>query len=70
MSKYGCYNRAPFHPHYHVQDGYNPMSKPEAGTRTPKIVQQASFAHGADCKYTKSDLGKTDPKCAGCKWKA
>lgn len=69
-NRYGCYDRAPFHPHYHVQDGYNPMSKPEAATRSPKIKLQASAAHESKCSYTESKLGQTDPKCAGCKWKA
>jgi hypothetical protein len=37
-------------------------------TRTAK-VEQAPFRMAPDCQYTKTELGKTDERCMGCKHK-
>ena len=59
----GCHNRQPMKDWYHAQDGYWQMSKPEAGTRLPRIVQ-IPHRNTTDCQYTQ--LNPTDPGCAGC----
>jgi len=61
---HGCHNRPPFRDWHHAQDGYWPMSKPEAGTRLPRIVQ-VPHRNTTDCQYTK--LNPTDQACQGCK---
>lgn len=66
---HGCHNREPYKPLLLVQDGYNPMSKPDATTRSPKMKQIESFAHGAGCQYTLSQNGQEDAGCDGCKWR-
>jgi hypothetical protein len=48
---YGCHNRPPFAPFYYATGGRQPI--PHVMTR--------------DCQYRKTDLGKADPKCEGCK---
>ncbi len=63
MKLHGCHSRPPFKPWHHAQDGYHPMSKPEAGTRLPRIVQ-IPHRNTTDCQYTQ--LNPTDPGCAGC----
>ena len=68
---YGCHNRKPFHPFYHAQDGYK-QKKLMPGfvdsTRHDNVVQ-IPHVMTKDCQYTKTDLGKTDLKCEGCKHK-
>jgi hypothetical protein len=63
MKHHGCHNRQPFKPWHHAQDGYHPMSKPEAGTRLPRIVQ-IPYRNTTDCQFTR--LNPNDPGCAGC----
>ena len=65
---YGCHNREPFHPYHHAQDGYHPMSKPEAASRLPNIIK-VPHVMTSECQYTKTELGQTDPKCVDCKHK-
>lgn len=60
---HGCMNRPPMKDWYHAQDGYWQMSKPEAGTRLPRIVR-IPHRNTTDCQYTQ--LNPTDPGCAGC----
>lgn len=64
MKPHGCFNRQDFKPWHHAQDGYWPMSKDEAGTRLPRIVQ-IPHQMTTDCQYTK--LNPTDQACKGCK---
>ena len=66
MNQYGCHNREPFHAFYHVQNGHIQQD----GRRIDKTQPQSSFAHGSGCEYTKSELGRTDKKCVGCRWRA
>lgn len=60
---HGCHNRPPFRDWHHAQDGYHRMSKPEAGTRLPRIVQ-IPHVMTRDCQYTK--LNPTDAGCTDC----
>lgn len=61
---HGCYDRPPMRETYPTQDGYWPTSRPDAGTRLPRIVQ-IPHVMTRDCQYTKHN--PTDPGCAGCK---
>lgn len=65
---YGCHNREPFHSYYHAQDGYHPMSSEKASSRLPNIVKVPQTM-AKECQYTKTELGKVDKKCNGCKHK-
>jgi hypothetical protein len=51
--KYGCYNRKPFHNYYHATGGEKTI---------PHVLT-------TDCQYRLTELGKSDPKCTGCKHK-
>lgn len=62
--KYGCHNRAPFRAMFPAQDGW----WMDGVTRTAKMVPQA-FRMTAECQYTKTELGRADERCTGCKWK-
>ena len=61
---YGCHNRTPFRDVYPVQDGHFMDGK----TRVPRMTA-AKHVLSRDCQYTKSDLGRVDPGCVGCKWR-
>lgn len=62
---YGCHNRQPYRPDMLVQDGH---WWPDESTRHPRMVK-VPFRMANDCQYTKSELGKNDAKCTGCKHK-
>lgn len=64
MSVYGCHNRPPFRGVYKAQDGYF-----AAGFERTDRMKATRHVMTTDCQYTKTDLGKVDPKCAGCKWR-
>ena len=51
--KYGCHNRAPFNNFYHATGS----------------VKEIRHVMTMACQYTKTELGKTDQKCDGCKHK-
>jgi hypothetical protein len=65
MSQYGCFNRAPFRESMPVQAGWYC----DGHTRTPRM-QPSPFRMARECQFTLTELGQTDPKCDGCKWKA
>lgn len=50
---YGCHNRQPFGQVYFATGGLKPI--PHVMTR--------------ECQYRKTELGKVDPKCDGCRWR-
>ena len=60
---HGCYDRPPMRETYPVQDGYLPPSRPDAGTRLPRIVQ-IPHVMTRDCQYTQHQ--PQDERCAGC----
>ena len=59
MKRYGCHDRAPYAPIVIV--------RPARGD-DPEI----SYPHrmAKDCQFTKTDLGRSDSRCDGCKWRA
>lgn len=68
---YGCHNRAPFKPMVEtvaMEAALTPVNG--AALHIPRVVHR-SWPHvfTTDCQYTKSNLGKTDPQCVGCKWR-
>lgn len=60
---YGCHNRAEFKPHIAQAGWYM-----DGHTRTPRMVSIPQTMARA-CQYTRSDLGRIDPLCDGCKHK-
>jgi len=65
VTKYACHNRNPFKKQLVVQDGYFM----DGHQRIPKMVT-APFVMSEACQYTKTELGRVDAKCDGCKWRA
>lgn len=61
----GCHNRDPYKAHLMVQDGYHQNT----AARIAKMKQIESFAHKSECQYTKSESGRNDAGCDGCKWR-
>ena len=60
--KYGCHNREPF-AKYQLSHGVD--------SQTGQIIRtEVANRMAPDCQYTKTELGKFDPRCAGCKHKA
>jgi hypothetical protein len=47
-----------------VQDGW----WTDGAARTGKM-KQVPFRMSEECQYTKTELGRDDERCAGCKWK-
>lgn len=64
MKRHGCYDRQPLRDWHHAQDGYWPMSKPDAASRLPRIVQ-IPHVMTRECQYTLHN--PTDAGCTGCK---
>lgn len=62
---YGCYNRLEYRKMLPVQDGW----WLDGQTRVAKMVA-SPFRMTAECQYTRTALGQTDSKCAGCKHRA
>lgn len=65
MNTYGCHNRARYNPTYKAQDGYW-----DDGVRRILKLVSVPFRMAADCQYTKTELGKKDTFCIGCKWRS
>ena len=65
----GCHNRADYKPSYLAQDGYYDSEPGMPLARIPRMVE-VPFSMSPDCGYTKSDLGRADVGCVGCKWRA
>lgn len=65
----GCHNRADYKPSYWVQDGYYNSEPGMPPARIPRMVE-VPFTMSPDCEYTKSDLGRVDAGCKGCKWRS
>ena len=59
---YGCHNRREFPANVMVQDGW----LMDGQSRTAKMVAKP-FAMTRDCQYTKSELGRVDAGCTGCR---
>lgn len=63
---YGCYNRDEFVETVMVQDGYHEYKDQTVHARVPLMVA-SPFRMSRGCEYRKTDLGKADPRCVGCK---
>jgi len=57
---YGCWNRTPFRGFLKVQSGWFNGKRVEA---------TVDFRMSPDCQYTKTELGRKDERCIGCKWR-
>ena len=65
LVNYGCHNRAPFNESLMVQDGYFPADADYRVQRMVKIPDPMT----KDCQFSKTELGKIDPKCNNCNWR-
>jgi|CXWK01.1.fsa_nt_gi hypothetical protein len=62
MTQYGCWNREPFATHQ-ISHGVD--------SQTGQIIRtEVANRMTPDCQFTKTELGKVDARCAGCKHKA
>ncbi len=61
VHKNGCHNRPDYVANIEQQDGWVCHA-----TRRMVMTPQRM---AKDCQYTKTDLGKADKGCNGCKWK-
>jgi hypothetical protein len=61
MTFHGCHDRAPFADVALVQKGWS--------TDGRRSMLEVPFTMAKDCQYVKSELGKADPQCSGCRWK-
>ena len=68
---YGCHNRAPFKETVEtVSVEAVPMGGMfEARQITGVVTRSWPNVFTKDCQYRKTDLGKADPGCVGCKWR-
>lgn len=62
--KNGCHDRRPYRASMVVQDGWFM----DGITRVAKVVS-VPFRMSPLCNYTDTQLGQTDSRCDGCKWK-
>ena len=62
---YGCYDRAPFRPDFKAADTVTFQN----GIVAPTVVT-VPFRMAPDCQYTHTELGRSDPRCQGCKWRS
>ena len=67
MRKNGCHNRPPFKETMLVQSGYYDDSW-FTGERTARWIT-SPFRMARECQFTRTELGKIDPGCNGCKHK-
>ncbi len=64
---YGCHNRAPYKEHVVVEA--NRVWLTGDGGRVGTFNVTFPFRMSRDCQYTKTDLGRADAGCHGCKWR-
>lgn len=55
MTQYGCHNRPPFKQSTELRDHHG------------RLVSSWPAAMNPECQYTHTELGKSDPRCEGCK---
>jgi hypothetical protein len=67
---YGCYNHAPHKNTFQTVsvEAISTGGKP-GGMTTDVVTREWPNAFTRDCQYRKTDLGKADPGCVGCKWR-
>lgn len=67
----GCHNRPPLGRGRFVVDGV--IAQPSGPHGRHVLVGRfvsVPHAHSTDCRYTHSAGGRSDPGCAGCRWRA
>ena len=64
-STYGCHNRQPLRDTALVQQGWARIGYHVEARHTVSIPDEMT----KECQYRKTELGKVDPKCGGCKHK-
>lgn len=64
-STYGCHNRKPLRDTALVQQGWARIDYHVEARHTVSIQDEMT----KECQYRKTELGKVDPKCEGCKWR-
>ena len=62
MNPYACKDRPPYRANLKVQDGY----WDDGLQRIPKLTS-VPFRMNFECQYRKTELGKVDARCDGCK---
>jgi hypothetical protein len=63
LTRYACFNRAPFVASYRAPDGH----WCDGQVLTTKAVSVKTTAL-RKCQYILSPLGQADPRCVSCKW--
>ena len=58
MTHYACHNRFPFVDRTTLRDHHG------------RVMATWPAVMAKDCQFTKTDLGKADSRCEGCKWRA
>ncbi len=58
MTHYACHNRLPFVERTTLRDHHG------------RVMATWLAVMAKDCQFTKTDLGKADSRCDGCKWRA
>jgi len=67
---YGCHNHAPHKDTFQtVSVEAVPMGGMFDGMTTAVVTREWPNVFTRDCRYRKTDLGKADPGCVGCKWR-
>lgn len=62
MKKYGCFDRPPYKTSQ-VLYGHDSLTGKGITIEIPNRLAQ-------DCRYTHTELGQADERCAGCKWRS
>lgn len=65
---YGCHNRPPFRESFPaMRESRSDYSR--GFHQKVQLMVTVPFRMAPDCQYTKTDLGRADERCAGCKWR-
>lgn len=67
MSGYGCYNREPLQDMLPMPAIYTREIEGHQVVCADTVLIPNVFAK--DCQYTRTELGKVDKECHGCKWR-
>jgi hypothetical protein len=67
---YGCHNHAPHKGTFQTVsvEAISTGGKP-GGMTTDVVTREWPNVFTRDCQYRKTELGKADPGCVGCKWR-
>jgi len=65
---YGCHNRQPFRDSFPVMTEGRSLYSRGFHERV-QLMHYVDFRMAPDCQYTKTNLGRADEGCVGCKWR-